>query len=47
MAQQVKNSPANARDAGDAGSVPGSERSLGQGGAWQPTPVFLPGKSYG
>ena len=28
---------------GAAGSIPGSGRSLG--GRWQPTPVFLPGKS--
>ena len=44
----VKNLPANA---GDAGSIPG----LGEGSrcrfdpwrrAWQPTPVFLPGKSH-
>ena len=27
----VKNSPANARDAGDVGSIPGSRRSLGGG----------------
>ena len=44
MTQQVKNSPDDSRDAGDTGSVPGSGRSPGQGGAWQPTPVFLPGK---
>ena len=39
----VKNPPANARD---AGSIPGSGRSLGEGN-WQPTLVFLPGKSHG
>ena len=32
-------------DAGDLGLVPGSGRS--PGGGWQPTPVFLPGKSHG
>ena len=39
----VKNPPANA---GDAGSIPGSGRSPGEG-KWQPTPVFLPGESHG
>ena len=29
---------------GDLGSIPGLERPPG-GGAWQPTPVFLPGES--
>ena len=42
----VKNPPANAGDAGDKGSIPGSGRSPG-GGQWQPTPVFLSGKSHG
>ena len=32
----VKNLPANAGATGDMGLIPGS---------WQPTPVFLPGKS--
>ena len=41
----VKNPPANAGDANDVGSVSGSGRSPGEG--WQPTPVFLPGKSPG
>ena len=36
----VKNAPANA---GDTVSIPGSERSPGEGN----TPVFLPGKSHG
>ena len=36
----VKNRSANA---GDAGLIPGSGRSLGMR-AWQPTPVFLPGE---
>ena len=39
----VKNLPANAED---TGSIPGWGRSPG-GGNWQPTPVFLPGKSAG
>ena len=30
---------------GDPGSIPGSGRSLEK--EWQPTPVFLPGKSHG
>ena len=34
--KKKKNLPANT---GDAGSIPGS-------GRWQPTPVFLPGKSH-
>ena len=38
----VKNPPANAKDAGDGGSIPG----LGSR-KWQPAPVFLPGKSHG
>ena len=31
--------------AGDLGSIPRSERSLGD--KWQATPVFLPGKFHG
>ena len=38
----VKNPPANA---GNEGSVPGSGRFPWRR-KWQPTPVFLPGKSY-
>ena len=38
----IKNPPANA---GDAGSIPGSGRCLCRR-KWQPTPVFLPGKSH-
>ena len=34
-------SPANARDAREVGSIRGSGRSSGKG-KWQPTPVFLP-----
>ena len=39
----VKNMPANA---GDAGSIPGSGRSLEEGNGY-PLQVFLPGKSHG
>ena len=39
----VENPPTNA---GDLGSIPGSGSSPGEG-KWQPTPVFLPGKSHG
>ena len=39
----VKNLPANSGEVRDSGSVPGSGRSP-RGGAWQPTPVFLPGE---
>ena len=42
----VKNSPANAGDASDAGSIPGSGRSPGVGSG-KPTPVFLPGHLHG
>ena len=41
VAQWVKNLLANAGDASDTSSIPGSGRK------WQPTPVFLPGKSHG
>ena len=37
----VKNLPTNATDV-DVGSIPGWGRSK-----WQPTTVFLPGKSHG
>ena len=43
VALVVKNSPANAGDTRDAGSIPGSGRSP-PSRKWQPTPVFLPGK---
>ena len=46
VALVVKNSPANAGDIGDSGSIPGSGRSSG-GGHCNPTPVFLPGESHG
>ena len=36
----------SACNAGDAGSIPGSGRSPWRR-KWQPTPVFLPGKSHG
>ena len=39
----VKNPPA--RDIRDVGSIPGSGKY--PAGGWQPTPVFLPGKSHG
>ena len=32
--------------AGDVGSIPGGE-NIPWGRAWQPTPRFLPGESYG
>ena len=38
MALVVKNPPANAGDLRDPGTIPWR-------GAWQPTPVFLPGES--
>ena len=40
----VKNTPADARDARDMGSIPGSGRSPGGGNG---NPVFLPGKFHG
>ena len=46
MVELVKNSPAmqeTACNARDPGSISGSGRYPG-GGAWQPTPVFLPGE---
>ena len=39
-------SPANAGDIRDSGSIPGAGRSTG-GGHCQPTPVFLPGNFCG
>ena len=42
----IKNSSASAEAAGDAGSIPGSGRSLGEGNG-NPLLVFLPGKSHG
>ena len=40
----VKNPPDNAGDIRDAGSIPGLGRFPWRR-TWQPTPVFLPGKS--
>ena len=42
----VKNPPANAGNTWDTGCVPGLRRCLWIR-KWQPTPVFLPGKSHG
>ena len=47
MVVMVKSLPADAEDVRDAGSIPGSGRSPGGRRAWQPTPVFLPGKFHG
>ena len=46
MVQVIKNLPANAGDKKDGGSNSGLGRSLGKG-KWQPTSVFLFGKSHG
>ena len=46
VALVVKNLPANAGDAKDVGSIPGSGRSPG-GGNGTPTPVLLTGKLHG
>ena len=40
----VKNPPANAGDPGDAGWIPGN---IPWRRAWQPNPVFMPGKFQG
>ena len=42
----VKNSPANAGDERDAGSIPGREEPLNEG-ILKPTPAFMPGESHG
>ena len=42
----VKNPPANAVNARDAGSIPGLVRSPWRR-EWLPIPVFLTGKSHG
>ena len=42
----LKNVPADARDTEDRGLIPGLGRSPGRR-KWQPTLVFLPGKSHG
>jgi len=41
----VKNAPANAGDIRDAASILSWEDPWRR--KWQPTPVFLPGKSHG
>ena len=41
----VKNSPADAGDVRDLGSIPGSGRFPWRR-KWLPTPVFLPGESH-
>ena len=41
----VENPPANAGDAGDTVSIPGSRRFPWRR-VWLPTPVFLPGESH-
>ena len=43
----VKNPPANAGDARDAGSIPGPEERSSLRRNWQTTPVFLLGKFHG
>ena len=45
VALVVKNPPANAGDARDASSIPGSGKSSWRR-KWQSTPVFLPGESH-
>ena len=47
VALAVKNLPGNAGDIRDTGLIPGLGRSPGRRRAWQPTPVFLPGKFHG
>ena len=46
VALVIKNLPANAGDIRDSGWIPGSGRSPWRR-KWQPTSVFLPGKSHG
>ena len=46
VAQVGKSLLANEGDIRDSGSIPGTGRFPGKR-AWQPTPVFLPGKSHG
>ena len=46
VAQWLKKKKIPPGDTGDTGLISGSGRSPG-GGKWQPTPVLLPGKSYG
>ena len=42
---EIKNPPANAGDARNVGSIPGSGK-IPWRRKWQPTPVFFPGKSH-
>ena len=42
----VENPPANSGNVKDTGLIPGSGK-IPRRRAWQPTPVFLPGESYG
>jgi len=46
VALVVKNMLANAGDTRDVGSIPWV-RKIPWSRKWQPTPVFLPGKSHG
>ena len=46
MALEVKNSPANAGDTTDMGSIPGLGKFPWRM-EWQPTPIFLPGEFHG
>ena len=41
------NGKESAFNVGDLSSVPGLGSSPGEGRAWQPTPVFLPGEFHG
>ena len=45
-ASLVADSEESTCNSGDPGSIPGSERSPGEG-KWLPTPVFLPGEFRG
>ena len=45
VGSQVKNPPAIAGDAGDSGFIPVGKIPWSR--KWQPTPVFLPGRSHG
>ena len=47
MVLVVKNTPANAGEVRDAGSIPGLGRSLGEGHGNQYSPIFLPGEFHG
>ena len=47
VALEVKNLSADAGDLREAGSIPGLVGKIPWRRMWQPTPVFLPGESYG